>query len=355
MLNQLRNEFNYHASAQGLVLHVVTSTVAVYSDPRLLGQMLRSILSNSMKWAKRGKILLGCRRRRGFLSIEVWDTGTGFAEQDLERLFDEYHQVTYAVGERTFGGGFGLSILQQLATLLGHPVRIRTEPDKACAFTIDVTLSAGASPVEETVPRIVKNAKAANTHLTTTILVVENDSDVRNLLNEALTAEGHNTATVEDGPSALALIADGSWSPNLILTDYNLPNGMDGLSIVAEVSRRLHRPIPAIILTGDIAKDALQRLTSQGYLQLNKPIKTSELTESIQHVLLHEQQLTPQPALHAARPVPSRNNLTIFVIDDDKYFRESIRCLLESYGCTVEDFASGEAFREAYPSPPQMT
>jgi two-component system CheB/CheR fusion protein len=77
LLGRLKQEFAYHAQAQGLALHVVPCDLTIRSDPRLLEQMIRNLLSNAFKYTIHGKVLLGCRRHEGTLSIEVWDTGVG--------------------------------------------------------------------------------------------------------------------------------------------------------------------------------------------------------------------------------------------------------------------------------------
>jgi len=122
-LNRLRDEFTYHAQAKGLELRAVPSTAWVRSDRRLLEQMIRNLLSNAMKYTKSGKVLLGCRRRGRMLSIEVWDTGIGIAEDHLQAIFEEFHQIDNAARELSRGLGLGLSIVQRLGHLLGHEVR----------------------------------------------------------------------------------------------------------------------------------------------------------------------------------------------------------------------------------------
>ena len=77
----MRDEFAYHAQAKRLALHVVSCGLSIHSDPRLLEQMIRNLLSNAVKYTKRGKVLLGCRRRKGMLSIEIWDTGIGIPDE----------------------------------------------------------------------------------------------------------------------------------------------------------------------------------------------------------------------------------------------------------------------------------
>jgi len=104
LLHRLRDEFSYHAQATGLALHVVSCGLLVFSDPRLLEQMIRNLLSNALKYTPRGKVLLGCRRRGGGrLSVEVWDTGIGIPGKDLQVIFDEYHQLDNAAREHSRG------------------------------------------------------------------------------------------------------------------------------------------------------------------------------------------------------------------------------------------------------------
>ena len=82
--------------------------------------MIRNLLSNALKYTRRGKVLLGCRRREGMLSIEIWDTGVGIPDEELQAIFEEYHQLDNAARERSRGLGLGLSIVQRLGNLLGH-------------------------------------------------------------------------------------------------------------------------------------------------------------------------------------------------------------------------------------------
>jgi two-component system CheB/CheR fusion protein len=347
LLDRLRDEFNYHAGSQNLVFHVVTCGLSVYSDPRLLEQMLRNLLSNALKYTKHGKVLLGCRRRHGMLRIEVWDTGVGIAEQDLQAIFDEYHQVGNAARERIRGLGLGLSIVQRLATLLGHPVHVRSQPGKGSVFSIDVMFAAFPASSEGKISQAMNAAMAGGSRHTGAILVIEDDNEVRNLIEEVLTEEGHRTATAADGNQALALVDQGAFRPDVILADFNLPNDMDGLLVAAKIREGLHRRVPVIILTGDISTDTLKRIGGQDCVQLNKPVKATELTEAVQRLIPPVE----RPSAHGPRapsPVQPSGSPVIFIVDDDSHVREGIRSLLEADGRTVEDFASCEAFLEAY-------
>ncbi|MEA2781320.1 MAG: two-component system, chemotaxis family, CheB/CheR fusion protein, partial [Rhodospirillaceae bacterium] len=349
LLDRLGEEFTYHAQAQRLVLRMVSCGLSIHSDPRLLEQMIRNLLSNALKYTRRGKVLLGCRRREGMLSIEIWDTGVGIPDEELEAIFEEYHQLDNAVRERSRGLGLGLSIVQRLGKLLGHRVRVRSHLGKGSVFAIEVMLppSGAASPFEH-YRHGMDDGIVEAVRRTGAILVVEDDPELRELLDLLLKDEGHHTAMAVDGIAALELVARGMIRPDLILADYNLPNGMDGLQVTAKLREKLHRQIPVIILTGDISTGTLRDIALQECVQLNKPVKVKELTQIIQRLLPTSQSTVHSPAPHPAEAGSSLGSPVIFVVDDDRHVREGIRSVLEDDGRTVEDYAACEAFLEAY-------
>uniref|UniRef100_A0A9E7ZL93 histidine kinase n=1 Tax=Bosea sp. NBC_00436 TaxID=2969620 RepID=A0A9E7ZL93_9HYPH len=348
VLQRLRGEFGYHATAQNLALHAVPCSLSVYSDPRLLEQMIRNLLSNALKYTRRGKVLLGCRRRGGMLRIEVWDTGIGIAEQDLQAIFDEYHQLDNPARERTRGLGLGLSIVQRLSILLGHPIHVRSESGKGSVFSVDVVLGAMRGPPKgHSAPGVI-DAPRDGSALGGSILVIEDDAELAELLQVVLRDEGHHPTTAPDGISALRLLDHGEFRPDLILADYNLPNGMDGLAAAMRIREKLHRPTPVIVLTGDISTETLQRIASQDCSQLNKPVNAADVMEAIERLLPRSHLPPPPRSTRRAEQADDAKAPVIFLVDDDTHIREGIRNLLESDGRIVEDFASCEAFLKAY-------
>ncbi len=119
VLGRLRTEFAYHAAARRLGWRVVSCRHFVHSDPGLLEQLIRNLLSNAMKYTERGRVLLGCRKHGDKLRIEVWDTGPGIPEGELKAIFEEFHQLDNAARERSRGLGLGLAIVQRLADSAG--------------------------------------------------------------------------------------------------------------------------------------------------------------------------------------------------------------------------------------------
>ncbi len=346
---RLRDEFTDLAQAQGLSLRILPCSLSANSDARLLEQIVRNLLSNALKYTKNGKILLGCRRRGTILSIEIWDTGVGIPQEELQTIFEEYHQLGNATHDRSGGLGLGLSIVQRLVDLLGYRVHVRSNFGKGSVFAIEIDLprsgehSKSEAPAAQPHETNVRNRIGADE-----ILIVEDDHDVRELLGTLLTGEGYAVSSAHDGASALALLTKGAVDPDLILSDYNLPNGLDGAELALQIRATLRTEIPVIILTGDISTAALRNITLGNCVKLHKPVKLQETLQAIQKLLPPQHVASapriaqsPEPSFHAGAPV-------VFIVDDDASVRATLRSVLEDDGKIVEDYDSCEAFLAAY-------
>jgi len=338
LLDRLRTDFSYQAELKFLSCHVVPSRHAVRSDPDLLEQMLRNLMSNALKYTDSGKLLLGCRRRGAALRIEVWDTGRGIPEDQLEAIFEEFHQLDNPARERSRGLGLGLSIVQRLANLLGYAIDVQSQPGKGSVFAIEVPRAvapAGAAPqlgIRQPAPRVAAGEA---------ILVVEDDPTIREMLQLIFELEGYRTAVAADGKSALELVARGTIRPDIIVADYNLPNGMTGLEIAERLRATFNTALPVIVVTGDISTETLRAIAGADCIQLNKPIRADEVIRAVR-VQFALPRLKPEAAT-AIELAP-----TVFLVDDDDALRETMRELIEQEGRRVATFASCEAFLDAY-------
>lgn len=349
LLTEMRGEFEIAAQAKGLALRVVNCSLVVQSDPQLLRQMVRNLLSNALKYTKTGKVLLGCRRRGDGVVIEVLDTGIGIATTELQSIFDEYHQLDNEARERSKGLGLGLSIVQRLGTLLGHKIRVKSNPSKGSVFSIE-TWQAKGSPVAvphlQTPLPVDKPAAAVRSAIS--ILVVEDDAELRDLLDQLLTDEGHFVTTAPDGPAALELVGKLELVPDLVLADYNMPGGMTGMQTLAKLRDQLGQALPAIILTGDISRKALSDVTGENLVRLSKPVQMVDVEEAIRTLLLaraeHAALLPEQTQKRMAAPN------TVHVVDDDDDLLQALRLVLEKHGFTVETYQSCEDFlKDSHP------
>jgi two-component system, chemotaxis family, CheB/CheR fusion protein len=346
VLDRVTAELAYQAEAQRIALHVLPCGLSVCSDPRLLEQMIRNLLSNALKYTKRGRVLLGCRRRNGNLSIQIWDTGAGIPEGQLQDIFEEYHQLDNSARDRSLGLGLGLSIVKRLGILLDHPVTVRSQLGKGSVFAIEVKLSLGGTLTQAEDREIRIQGKSHERAVQgRTILIVEDDSEVRNLLEIGLSAEGHRVVSAGDGAAALELLETEALQPGLVISDFNLPNGMDGLCVAGKLRARLHRSVPVIILTGDISTKTLRDIALQKCEHLNKPASLKELVAAIARLVPASAfPGNPRAPLDATAATAS----VIYVVDDESDVRHAIRSMLEHDNHLVEDYEDAESFLNAY-------
>jgi two-component system CheB/CheR fusion protein len=306
--------------------------------------MIRNLLSNAVKYTKRGRILVGCRRRGDKLRIEVCDTGIGIPDGQLDAIFEEFHQLDNPARERSLGLGLGLSIAQRLGTLLRHDMDVRSRPGVGSIFAVEVPLGrhdTAPPPEASRQPATAPGRPSA-------ILVVEDDPTVREMLDILLTEEGHHTAVAADGREALAIVARGAMRPDLVVADYNLPGGITGLEVVAELRKTLGRSIPAVILTGDISTATLRDIAQRDCIQRNKPVKAAELTGLIERLVVDARQPIPESEAPPRSPNGDGRRATVFIVDDDRAVREAMRGLLEQEGRLVEVYPSAKEFLEAH-------
>ncbi|MDQ8698143.1 chemotaxis protein CheB [Hyphomicrobium sp. LHD-15] len=344
LLARLKTEFTYLAEEKGLQWHVVPCDLIARSDPKLLGQMLHNLISNAVKYTSKGKVLLGCRRRAGIIRIEVLDTGIGLPMDQARKIFEEFHQLANPARDSSLGLGLGLSIVKRMGDLLGHSIDVRSIPGYGSAFAVEVPIG-GAGDIGETRPVRAVQEKAAPA--TGAILVIDDDQNVRDMIKMLLDEEGHRTSAAGDIATALELAGKDPARLDLVIADYNLARGVSGLDAIASLRQQLRRNIPAIVLTGDIATTTLRAVADQGYIQLNKPVKSQQLIGMIQQLLIKSRAKGAAAAVDVPSPVDRSAMPTVFVVDDDVVLLETMRDLLQEHGYAVEIFADGEDFLRA--------
>lgn len=350
LFDRLREEFAYHAEAKALGLRIVPCGQTIHTDPRLLEQMIRNLLTNAIKYTRSGKVLMGCRRRAGSLSIEIWDTGIGIPDAELQTIFEEYHQLDNAARERSRGLGLGLAIVQRLVALLDYKVNVRSKLGKGSVFAIEIALpadgvDAGKTAVQDAEKPSVPTAMASKD---CSILVVEDDPDVRELLALLLEAEGYQVTTAFDGFEAQALVQKGTLKPDLVIADYNLPNGMDGLQVAARLRRASTLPIPVIILTGDISTSTLTEIARSDCVHLSKPVKLKKMMVVVETLLAAPPRAVANLVAKPIPATPDGTSDTVYVVDDDQNICDTMCALLDDNGYATASFSTCEAFLSAY-------
>lgn len=278
LFQQLRNEFASVATDRGLDWRVVESRLQVDSDPMMLKRVLGNLLSNAFRYTASGGVLLGCRRRGASVEIQIWDTGAGIPADRQAMVFEEFVQLQNPARDRTQGLGLGLAIVRRTAVLLQHPLKLVSVTGRGSMFSATV-------PIASTMTVPVPDNRAIRAGIAVSIMVVEDEGDVLDIMVQLLTLQGHRVYAGRSAAEvrqlhAAALVA-GDAPVDLIIADYRLGEGATGLDAIEALCAHIGRAVPAIIVTGDTSPTRIKEASASGHRLLHKPITGEELHEAI--------------------------------------------------------------------------
>lgn len=273
LLRQLRDEFLPIAAAKGLRLSVLPSGAVVQTDPAFLRRILQNLIGNAVRYTRRGRVVVGARRRRGAVRLEVWDTGPGIPEAEQDNIFKEFHRLN-ARASASEGMGLGLAIVERACALLGHPLGLRSEAGRGSCFTVQVPLADAAQEVP--VPPRASRPALLPGKPDRIAFLVENDADMRRAMITLLEKWGLNVLDAETGEEAAALIEEIGILPDVFLVDQQLGDGMTGVAFVT-LMRSRYGEVPARILTANRSPEVRAACDRAGVGLIYKPIDARDL------------------------------------------------------------------------------
>ncbi|HEY7887522.1 MAG TPA: ATP-binding protein [Steroidobacteraceae bacterium] len=294
LLDTLGREFGIIARARGVDLRVIGSSARVHSDEALLRRILQNYLSNAVRYSRRGRVLMGCRRAGGTLRIEVWDTGPGIAPEHHRRIFLEFQRLDSGGATTERGAGLGLAIVERIAKRLGHHIGLRSWVGRGSVFSVDVPWARTAAPTKSGLAPQAPHPGGAEPARTrdngspldgARVWSVEDDPRVRQSLQALLTGWGCEVLLASDGEEALRLAEQSSAAPDVLLLDYRLPDG-SGPEFVPELFRRWGTEVPVIVISAERDAAVRESVQANGWGFLAKPVNPSKLRAAVTHMLM---------------------------------------------------------------------
>ncbi|HEV2285270.1 MAG TPA: ATP-binding protein, partial [Steroidobacteraceae bacterium] len=280
VLDTLRREFAPIAHSKGLEFVVEPSQDSMHSDPAMVEQILKNLVSNAVKYTRQGRVTVRCRRDGPSLRIEVADTGVGIAAAQLAYIYDEFYQVGVPANAARDGFGLGLSIVQRLVRLLDARLEASSEVGKGSLFAL--TLPAARAAVQDFEPEPARPGPAAAGD-GARILLVEDDASVRHATCMLLRVEGYRVTAAASLSEALQSLP--AQLPQLLITDYHLADGELGTGIIAAVRERVRPDLEAVLLTGDTSP-VVKELRGDAHLRiLSKPVDAEQLLRLLRELL----------------------------------------------------------------------
>ncbi|NEU82742.1 PAS domain S-box protein [Nostoc sp. UIC 10630] len=273
-----------------LVSEIEPGLPQIVGDRNRLLQVLINLISNAVKFTESGCVT--CRVKQGDdgVCISVIDTGIGIAPEDQPKVFEKFRQVGDTLTDKPKGTGLGLPICKQIIDHHGGRIWVESEPGNGSIFsfiiptytsdqktTANLNLDTLVKQLKEhvitTSPVVNKNRK--------TILVVDDDANIRELLRQQLENEGYNVQEGKDGVDAIHQIKIAR--PDLILLDVMMPqiNGFDVAAVLKNDPQTAD--IPIIILSIIENKERGYHIGIDRYL--TKPINTEKLLNEIGSLL----------------------------------------------------------------------
>jgi two-component system, sensor histidine kinase len=282
LFEELRAEFASVAGNKGLTFKVMPCEESVHSDPSLVGQILRNLVSNAIKYTRQGSVALRCLHENPeFVRIEVLDTGVGIPADQLGYIYDEFFQVGGPHNPTREGYGLGLSIVQRLVTLLGLQLDVQSEVGQGSRFAVTLPASVNAArPARQIEARLPVHGASIRAR----ILLVEDDPAVRSATRMLLKSEGYEVAAAGSLTEALEHVRN-DGQVDLLVTDYHLGDGETGIQVIASARKALDSSLRAVLITGDTSS-AIQMLPTDPLMRIaNKPVNAEELLSLLRGLL----------------------------------------------------------------------
>ncbi|MGI9382790.1 MAG: ATP-binding response regulator [Methyloligellaceae bacterium] len=282
ILRSIHSDFAPDATRRDLKLRVLSDPAVVRSDPIFLRRILQNLLSNAIRYTQSGGVLVACRRDGGVLHIAVCDTGMGIEDDDRDEIFDEFHRGHAPPGGPSDGLGLGLAIVKRMARALGHPLDLRSRPGKGTVFSVTVPLGARLSSARE--PRL-ERRDFVLAHEGAFVVIVENDSAVREAMEALLARWSCKTISAVSVPETLDVLKDVERVPDLIIADYHLGGGETGLQAIESVRAHFASVTPGLIVTADHTSKVAELAQYAKCELLTKPVQPAELRALMSHLL----------------------------------------------------------------------
>ncbi|MBP0019577.1 MAG: response regulator [Cyanobacteria bacterium SBLK] len=320
-------------TASGLVLNkeIALDLPEIVGDRDRLIQVIINLLSNAIKFTEAGTISTHAEVRNEEILISITDTGMGIAPEDVEKVFDKFKQVGETLTDKPKGTGLGLPICKQIIEHHGGRIWVDSKLGEGSTFSFVLPLHASPSISDpdrffniEGLVRQVQEQTAAlppNSDMPKTILVVDDDASIRELLRQSLEARGYVVREAQDGLEAIARAK--SVRPNLIVLDVMMPkiNGFDTAAVLKNDPQTQDIPIIALSIFEDKARG--YRLGIDRYL--TKPIEAEELLVEIDLLLSQ-----------------GRSNKKVLIVDGNASALANLSRVLQAQGYQVSEAIDGK-------------
>lgn len=258
-------------------------------DPLRLGQVLINLCNNAVKFTETGEILVTIKQieqldDRARLEFSIQDTGIGMNQEQLGKMFQSFSQADTSTSRKYGGTGLGLAISKQLVEMMDGTIWVESEPGEGSKFSFQVWLDIGTSGKE-------RDIKASGDIRGMPVLIVDDNPHAREILTAYITQFGFKADAVSSGEAAIARLQASATPYRLVIMDYLMPGGMDGLQATHKIKQQLGltEPPKVILITAFSHSEyadapGIEEIDNE----LSKPVNPSLLLDVIMETFGHE-------------------------------------------------------------------
>jgi PAS domain S-box-containing protein len=320
------------AEEKGLIFAVsVAPEVAkvLKGDPYRINQILMNLLSNSIKFTKRGRVTLQCLLNNNqpgsqVLEIVISDTGKGMDEGYLKNLFNKFSQEDESIARSYGGTGLGMSIVKQLVELMNGTITVKSKKGEGTHVTIRLSFTKGT---ESDLPKKDNSHVEAHILAEKRILLVEDNEMNRVVAETILNQYGATISEAVNGVEAVDAIRNHKY--DIVLMDIQMPV-MDGLEATRHIRNDLHSTIPIIALTANAVKGEMEKCIQAGMNDyLSKPFEEEDLIRLIAKWLGREAHFNPAKTIKVSNtPLYDLCKLKQITRGDEKFMVKMLQLFI---------------------------
>ncbi len=328
----------FEAKKLSLVQNIEPGLPEVTGDRDRLIQVVINLISNAVKFTDSGSVTCSAALRDGDLVVSVTDSGIGIAPVDQPKVFEKFKQVGDTLTDKPKGTGLGLPICKEIVEHHGGRIWVESKPGQGSTFSFTLPTKTGAAVIPRTIDieslvRQLREKVDSHEPWGKSILVVDDDPNIRSLLQQEFLEAGYTVRLAENGRQALSLIRE--EAPGLVILDVMMPemNGFDVAAVLKNDPKTMD--IPIIILSIVEDKERGFRLGVDRYL--TKPIDTASLFREV-GALLDQ----------------GKSKKKVMVVDEDASTIRTLTDVLETRGYQVVESNGAELVSKAVASKPDI-
>ena len=223
---------------------------SIHSDQTRVRQIVLNLVSNACKFTENGQVTISLNSRakgeKEFLDIAITDTGIGMSEAQVNKLFQAFTQADSSTTRKYGGTGLGLIITKHLSRIMGGDVDVSSVEGEGTTFTASIVINANstenveADAIKYDAVVLGDADKSLSSKAEHTILIIDDDPTVRDLMKRQLERDGFGVLIAEDGPLGIKMAIE--MQPDAVVLDILMP-GMDGWSVLRTLKQVKKRQI----------------------------------------------------------------------------------------------------------------